>query len=94
MNSTQVFGTIMKEPEVLDMMNGKYIAKLIVMTEYNYFKGDDKHTSKEYHKVIAFGQHAKNMLSLKSGTKIFITGRLQTKKNGETEIVVDKFEAD
>lgn len=102
-NKVIILGNLGKDPEVRYSADGSNaIANLTVATSRKYKnKQGEVTTDTEWHKVSAFGRTAENMRDyLKKGSKIYIEGRLRTRKyqdrNGQdrstTEIVCESMQ--
>ena len=102
-NKVILIGNLGGDPEVKYMPNGNAVAKITVATSESY---KDKNTGEnvdkvEWHRVIAFRRLAEIMGEyLKKGSKVYIEGKLQTRKwqdkNGKdcwtTEIICNEMQ--
>lgn len=99
-NKVIVLGNLGKDPEVKYMPNGNAVANITVATSesWNDKSSGEKKEKTEWHRVVFFGKLAEIVGQyLKKGSKVYIEGKLQTRKwtNKEgadqytTEIVVD-----
>lgn len=101
LNKVQVIGNLCKDPEVRYSGDGKAIANLNVASSETWKdKSGEKQEKTEFHRVVVFGFSAEFAEKyLKKGQKVYVEGKLQTRKwtNKEgvdvytTEIVVDGF---
>ena len=82
-NKVILIGNLGQDPEVKYMPNGNAVAKISVATSESW---KDKNTGEqvdktEWHNVIAFRRLAEIMGEyLKKGSKVYIEGKLQTRK--------------
>lgn len=96
-NLVMVLGNLGQEPKVITTESGTTIANLSVATSHSTKKGDEWQELTEWHRVVAFGKTAENCGKfLRKGSKVFVQGRLQTRKYDKdgsthysTEIVAD-----
>lgn len=99
-NKVIILGTLGRDPEMKQMVNGNFITNLAVATSE---KWQDKKTNQpvektEWHRIVLFGKVAEIAGQyLKKGRQVYIEGKIQTRKwqdqTGQdrysTEIVVD-----
>lgn len=82
-NKVIIIGNLGKDPEVKYMPNGNAVANITVATSESW---KDKNTGEnvdktEWHRVVAFRRLAEIMGEyLKKGSKVYIEGKLQTRK--------------
>lgn len=102
-NKVILIGSLGKDPEVKYMPNGNAVANISVATSESW---KDKNTGEnvdktEWHRVVAFRRLAEIMGEyLKKGSKVYIEGKLQTRKwqdkNGKdnytTEIICNEMQ--
>jgi single-strand DNA-binding protein len=102
-NKVILIGNLGKDPEVRYMPNGNAVANITVATSETW---KDKNTGAdqektEWHRCVAFRKPAEIIGEyMRKGSKIYIEGRLQTRKwqdqQGQdrytTEIVIDQFQ--
>ena len=102
-NKVILIGSLGKDPEVKYMPNGNAVANISVATSESW---KDKNTGEnvdktEWHRVVAFRRLAEIMGEyLKKGSKIYIEGKLQTRKwqdkngkdNWTTEIICNEMQ--
>lgn len=102
-NKVLLIGNLGRDPEIKYMPSGDAVTNIAIATS-EYWK--DKETGEqvektEWHRCVAFGKKAEVMAQhLKKGSKIWIEGKLATRKwqtqSGEdrysTEIVIEEFQ--
>ena len=99
-NRVTILGNLGKDPEVKSMPSGTAVANITLATSetWNDKQSGEKKEKTEWHRVVFFGKLAEIVGQyLKKGSKIYIEGKLQTRKwqgqDGQdrytTEIVVD-----
>ncbi len=102
-NKVILIGNLGRDPEVNYMPNGQAVANVTIATSENW---KDKNTGEqqertEWHRVVFFRRLAEIAGEyLKKGSKIYVEGRLQTKKwqdnNGQdrytTEIIANELQ--
>jgi single-strand DNA-binding protein len=102
-NRVIIIGNMGQDPEVKYMQNGNAVANITVATSEAW---KDKNTGEnqektEWHRVVAFRKLAEIIGEyLKKGSKVYIEGKLQTRKwqdqNGNdrytTEIIADQMQ--
>ena len=100
-NSVQLIGRLGAKPEMIALDSGNKLAKLSLATNevYKNPKGE-KVVSTQWHKCIAWGKVAENMVSfLDKGQEVAVQGKITyknyTNKDGKmvyyTEIVINEF---
>ena len=99
-NKVILTGRLTKDPEVRYSQgdNPTCIARYTLASDRKYSKGDDKQT--DFINCVAFGKSGEFVEKyLKKGTKILVTGRIQTgsyekdgKKYYTTDVVVEEHE--
>lgn len=101
-NKVILIGNLGQDPEVRHMPNGNAVANVSLATSESW---KDKTTGEakertEWHRVVFFGKLAEIVAQyLKKGAKIYVEGKLQTRKwekdgvdRYSTEVVVDGFQ--
>ena len=83
-NKVILVGNLGKEPEVRISQFGKKMVTIQVATNTKW-KDKETNTDKqlvEWHRVIIYNEHLANFASeyLKKGAKVYVEGRIQTKK--------------
>jgi single-strand DNA-binding protein len=82
LNKVQLIGNLGQDPEIRSTNNGTTVATLSVATSHNYKdKSGNRQENTEWHRVIVWDKTAEfcgNYLS--KGNKVYIEGRLQTRK--------------
>ena len=83
-NKVIILGNVGNNPEIRTMPSGKRISTFSCATsEYWTDKSGEKQSSTEWHKIVVFNEKiVTNLIEkyLKKGMKIFIEGRLSTRK--------------
>lgn len=82
-NKVILVGNLGKDPEVRYMPNGTAVANVTLATSESWKDKDsgDKQEKTEWHRVVFFNRLAEIADEyLKQGAKIFVEGRLQTRK--------------
>lgn len=91
-------GNVTKDPEIRYTASGTAVCSISLATNRSYKQGEEWKTQTEFHNVVLWARLAESANErLKKGTKILITGRLQTRswedkdgvKKYKTEIVAD-----
>jgi len=99
-NSVQLIGNLGQKPEIVNLENGKKLAKFSLATNESYkdSKGE-KQTKTEWHNLIAWGKTADIVaMFLDKGKEIAISGKLtyntyedkEGNKRSKTEIVINE----
>ncbi len=102
MNKVILIGNLAKDVELRNTTNGKQVATCSIATNKTYTdQAGQKQTIAQFHNLVIWGKPAGVFAQyLRKGSKVAITGELQTRsyddKNGVrryvTEVVVDEFE--
>jgi single-strand DNA-binding protein len=86
LNKVTLIGNLVRDPEVVALPSGKGVTHFSLATNYRW--QDEEHhdqESVEFHDVEAFGKLGEIIASyVKKGSKVYIEGRLRTRKVGET----------
>jgi len=100
-NKVILVGNLGADPQSRQLNDGKTVANLSVATSETWNDKDgQKQTRTEWHRVSIFGKGAEIAANLlKSGSKVYIEGKLQTRswkdQNGEkqysTEIIISEY---
>ena len=102
-NKVILLGNLGKDPEVKYMPNGNAVANITLATSetWNDKSSGEKQEKTEWHRVVFFGKLAEIVGQyLKKGSKIYVEGKLQTRKwqgqDGQdrytTEIIADEMQ--
>ena len=102
-NKVILVGNLGQDPEVKYMPNGNAVANISIATSETWKDRDsgEKREKTEWHRVVMFRKLAEIVGQyLKKGSKVYIEGKLQTRKwqdkNGQdrytTEIVADQMQ--
>ena len=101
-NKVILLGNLGKDPDIKYMPNGNAVANITLATSetWNDKSSGEKKEKTEWHRVVFFGKLAEIVGQyLKKGSKIYIEGKLQTRKwqgqDGQdkytTEVVLQRF---
>jgi len=101
LNKVILIGNLGADPQSRQLPDGKTVTNLSLATSGNWTdKNGEKQTRTEWHKISIFGKGAEIAAKyMKSGSKVFIEGKLQTRKwedqNGQkqytTEIIINEY---
>ena len=101
LNKVILIGNLGANPQSRQLSDGKTVTNLSLATSENWTdKNGTKQTRTEWHRVSIFGKGAEIAAKfMKSGSKVFIEGKLQTRKwedqNGQkqytTEIIISEY---
>lgn len=97
-NKVILLGNLGQDPEVKELQNGKVCSFSVATTRKWKTKDGEKQEQTEWHNVVAFGTLA-NICGqyLRKGSKVYIEGRIQTRKwedkegktNYRTEVIAE-----
>jgi single-strand DNA-binding protein len=93
-NKVILIGNLGRDPEVKHLDNGTVIANIsIATTETKKSKSSDiKQDITEWHRLVMFGKLAEIAEQyLKKGSKVYVEGKLQTKKWLDAKTQVEKY---
>jgi single-strand DNA-binding protein len=82
-NKVILIGNLGADPEVRSMPNGNYVANLRLATTESWKdrNSGESQEKTEWHRVVVFGRTAEIAQQyLRKGSKVFIEGKLQTRK--------------
>jgi single-strand DNA-binding protein len=94
-NKVILIGNLGNDPESRKMPNGNTVTAISIATSENWKdKAGAKHEKTEWHKVVLFQRLAEVAAQyLKKGAKVYIEGKLQTRKytdkNGQERTVTE-----
>lgn len=97
-NEVRLLGNITNDPDLRFTPSGAAVLSFGVATNRRYKKGEEWVDDVTYHNIVIWGQRAQSLAQrVKKGTRLFVSGRLQTrswdgqdgKKQYKTEIVSD-----
>ena len=101
LNKVILIGNLGADPQSRQLPDGKTVTNLSLATSENWTdKNGEKQTRTEWHRISIFGKGAEIAAKyMKSGSKVFIEGKLQTRKwedqNGQkqytTEIIINEY---
>ena len=84
LNEVNLLGNLGQDPEVRSMTNGGKVATLSIATSESWKdkQSGEKREKTEWHRVVVFGDGLVRVVEnyLKKGSKIYVTGKLQTRK--------------
>jgi single-strand DNA-binding protein len=95
MNRTFLIGNVVKEPEVRQTNDGRPVCNLVLATnEYWKDKDENKKEKTEFHRITVFSEGIVTVIKnyVHKGMKLFIEGKLQTRKwddNGTERYVTE-----
>jgi single-strand DNA-binding protein len=80
-NKVIIIGNLGQDPEVRYTPNGAAVCNLSVATSLEWNKDGEKKDITEWHRIVAFKGLAENCGKyLSKGSKVYVEGRLQTRK--------------
>jgi single-strand DNA-binding protein len=95
LNEVRLIGRLGNDPRIQEKEeDGKNLASFNLATNEDYTDSDGNRKERtEWHKIIAFGTHAKNCGKyLQKGSEVYIAGRLATRtypKDGQTHYITE-----
>lgn len=97
-NSVEIMGNVVKDPDLRYTPNGAGVLSFSVATNRSYKKGEEWVKEGTFHNIVVWNNADTLSQKIKKGTKLHIMGRLQTrswddkdgKKNYKTEIIAEK----
>jgi single-strand DNA-binding protein len=98
LNEVRILGNITQDPELRYTSNGNQVCSVSVATNRRYKQQDEWKDATEFHNIVIWGNLAQQVAQRsKKGTRVMISGRLQTRswegqdgqKKYKTEIVAD-----
>lgn len=99
LNEVRLIGNITQDISLRHTNGGTAVTSFGLATNRNFKQGDDWKEEVTFHNIVVWGNDADYLTQkAKKGTRIFVSGRLQTrswddqdgKKNYKTEIVAEK----
>lgn len=99
LNEVKLIGNITQDIEVKKTPNGNSVTNFGLATNRSYKMGDEWKEETAFHNIVVWGNDSDYLgQRAKKGTRIFVSGRLQTRswdgndgeKKYRTEIVADK----
>jgi len=100
-NKVILIGNLGRDPELRYTQGGQPVCNFSIATTERWGKGDDRKEKTEWHNVVIWGKRAEVAAEyMKKGSKVYVEGRLQTRKWQDkegndrytTEIVVNDFQ--
>lgn len=97
-NKAELIGNLTKDPELKYTPNGAAVCTFGLATNRSFVQEGEKKEEVDFHRLVAWNKLAEICSQyLKKGTKVFVSGRLQTRnwegKDGQsrqtTEIVIE-----
>lgn len=97
LNQVQIIGNLTRDPEMRYTPQGNAVTSFGVATNREWVKDGEKSEAVDFHNIVAWGKLAEICSQyLKKGSKIYVSGRLQTRsweddrgKHYKTEIVAN-----
>jgi single-strand DNA-binding protein len=92
-NKVILVGTITKDPDVKQTSNGSDMANFSLATNESWVdkKTSEKKETTEYHNVVVYGSAAKVCGKIGKGSKLYVEGKLQTRKYQDKNTGQDKY---
>ena len=95
LNKVLLIGRLGADPEIKQMVNGKSVARLSLVTSQSW---KDKNTGEkkektEWHRVVVFNEGLVNVVQqyLKKGAQIYVEGQITTRKWKDEQSGQDKY---
>lgn len=104
LNRVMIIGNLGKDPEIRRTQDGRAIANLSIATSESWTdkQSGEKREKVEWHRVVCFNENLSTIMEryLKKGSKVYIEGKLQTRKwtdkdnieRYSTEVVMQGFD--
>ena len=102
LNKVMLIGNLGADPEIRSFTNGGKVCNLRIATTESWKKDGERQERTDWHQVAIFSEGLVNVCEryLKKGSKVFIEGKLQTRKYQDqqgnyrysTEVVLRGFE--
>lgn len=99
LNEVKLIGNITQDLNLRHTTTGTSVTSFGLATNRSYKQGDDWKEEVSFHNIVVWGNDAEYLSQkARKGTRIFVSGRLQTrswedqegKKNYKTEVIADK----
>lgn len=94
-NSVEIMGNIIKEPEIRHTASGSIVATITVGTSRSYKKNEEWQKESEFHNIVVWGRQAEVVRDrCEKGTRVLVKGRITTRswEDKETQKKVYKTE--
>ncbi len=100
-NKVILIGNLGRDPELRYTGSGQAVCQFSIATSESWGQGDDRQERTEWHRIVVWGRRGEVAAEyMKKGSKVYIEGRLQTRKwqdkNGQdrytTEVVARDFQ--
>lgn len=96
-NEVKLLGNITQDLELKRTPNGKAVLTFSLATNRSHKVGDEWKKETDFHNIVVWGNDAEQMaMRASKGTRIIVSGRLQTRKwekdgktNYKTEVIAD-----
>ncbi len=97
LNEVKILGNATQDPDLRFTPSGSAVMNFAVATNRSYKQGEEWKEEVTYHNIVVWGNLAQQLSTrLRKGTRVLISGRIQTRswesdgrKNYKTEIVAD-----
>ena len=102
LNKCEFIGHVGQDPDIRTMDNGGKVANLSLAATEKWTKDGEKHEKTEWIRIVIFGKLAEIVEKwVKKGSKLYISGKMQTRKwtdregveRYSTEIVLSGFDS-
>ena len=95
LNKVQLIGRLGADPDIKQMVNGKSVARLSLVTSQSWKdrNSGEKKEKTEWHRIVVFNEGLINVVQqyLKKGAQIYIEGQLSTRKWKDEQSGQDKY---
>ena len=95
MNSVQILGNLVRDPEVRYTQSGRAVATFTVAASNTYVDSTTNETKEQtaFINCVAWGKQGEAVGNYRKGNRLFVEGRLQTRsyddKNGQKKYVTE-----
>ena len=87
-NKVILIGNLGKDPEIHSFDGGGKVCNLTIATNESYKdKQGEWQSITEWHTLKMFGDYAENLMRLKKGQKVYVEGKIKTKKYTDKDSV-------
>lgn len=100
LNKAELIGCLGSDPEIKNLESGASVANFSLATNYSVKRGDQWEEETDWHNIVIWGGLVEVVEKhLKKGSRVFVEGRLKTRKwkdkegnnRSTTEVVVKDF---
>jgi len=95
LNKVQLIGRLGADPEIKQMVNGKSVARLSIVTSQSWKdkSSGEKKEKTEWHRIVIFNEGLVNVVQqyVKKGANIYVEGQLSTRKWKDEASGQDKY---